>query len=332
MRPGALSLVAIGLVAIGLFAMCLCGCGYMGEPLPPALNRPERVRDIAAVQRGANLHIQFSIPQVTTENLPLKKGARDIELRIGPPPAGAFSTEAWLRTADRVPMIADDKPAAYVTWPAAKYIGQTVFVAVNVHGPSGGHTEGWSKMVPVHVVSALPSPQALELSDAADAVHLEWHAAAPEFRVFRRPVPELDWTQLATSAKPSYTDSTIEYGKTYEYEVQSIEKTEDTYAESELSDVKTIKPVDKFPPAVPGGVTAVPGTRSIELVWNRNTEKDFASYNVFRDGMKIADGLTAPAFSDRGVQPKVKAQYQVSAVDTAGNESARSAAVDAMIP
>jgi fibronectin type 3 domain-containing protein len=96
--------------------------------------------------------------------------------------------------------------------------------------------------------------------------------------------------------------------------------------------VKTIKPKDNFPPATPTGVTAVPGTRSIELVWNRNTEKDFASYNVYRDGMKIADGLTAPAFSDRGAQPKVKVQYQVSAVDTAGNESARSAAVEAAIP
>ena len=326
MRAGALSFVAMP------FAMYLCGCGYMGEPLPPALNRLERVQDIAAVQRGSNIHVQFTIPQTTTENLPLKKGSRDIELRIGPPPTGAFSTEAWLRTADRVPMVTDDKPTAYVVYPAAKYYNKTVFVAVNVHGPSGGRSVGWSKMVAVPVIPELPTPQALELSDAPDAVHLEWHAGAPEFRVFRRPIPDLGWTQIATSAKPSYTDSTIEYGKTYEYEVQSIQKLDDTYAESELSDVKTIKPMDKFAPAVPTGVTAVPGTRSIELVWNRNTEKDFASYNVFRDGMKIADGLTAPAFSDRGVQPKVKVQYQVSAVDTAGNESARSSPVEATVP
>ncbi len=318
--------------ALALFAMCLCGCGYMGEPLPPALNRPERVEDIAAVERGSNIHIQFTIPQVTTENLPLKQGSRDIELRIGPPPPGTFSMEAWARTADRVPMVSDDKPKAYVMYPAAKYVGKTVFVAVNVHGPSGGRSVGWSKLAAVHVVPEIPTPQAVALSDAPDAVQLEWHAAAPEFRVFRRAVPELDWMQLATSAKPSYTDSTIEYGKTYEYEVQSVEKTEDTYAESELSEVKTIKPVDKFPPAVPSGVTAVPGTRSIELVWSRNTEKDFASYNVFRDGMKIADGLTAPAFSDRAAQPRVKVRYEVSAVDTAGNESARSAAVEATIP
>jgi fibronectin type 3 domain-containing protein len=76
----------------------------------------------------------------------------------------------------------------------------------------------------------------------------------------------------------------------------------------------------------------VPGTRTIELVWNRNTEKDFAGYRIYRDGMNIAEGLTAPAFTDRDVQPRVRYRYEVSAVDTAGNESARSAAVDAVIP
>jgi fibronectin type 3 domain-containing protein len=79
-------------------------------------------------------------------------------------------------------------------------------------------------------------------------------------------------------------------------------------------------------------VSAVPGTRSIELVWNRSTEKDFASYRIYRDGKKIADGLTAPSYSDRDVQPRMKYSYQVSAVDTAGNESAKSAAADTVIP
>ena len=184
----------------------------------------------------------------------------------------------------------------------------------------------------MQVVAALPTPQALVASDAPDAVHLEWRAAAPGFRVFRKLVSETDWMQVGSSVQPSYTDNTIEYGTTYQYMVQSVQKTGEGYAESERSDVMTVKPVDKFPPAVPAGITPVPGARSIELVWDRNTEKDFAGYRVFRDGKQIADGLTAPTFSDRDVQAKVKYQYQVSAVDTAGNESARSPAVDAMIP
>ena len=89
--------------------------------------------------------------------------------------------------------------------------------------------------------------------EAPDAVVLAWQAAAPEFRVFRKLVSDRDWVQLGTSTKPSYLDGTIEYGRTYQYYVQSIEKTEDTWAESETSAVVTSKPIDKFAPAVPVG-------------------------------------------------------------------------------
>jgi hypothetical protein len=303
----------------------------MGDPLPPALNMPVRVQDLSAIERGPNIVIQFTIPTVTTEGLPVKKSDRQIELRIGPPAAEGFNMDTWLRTSDRVTKVPDDKPLARVEVPAAKYYGKDADIAVNVHGP-GGRSVGWSRFAIVHVVPALPTPQALQLSDAPDAVHLEWHAGAPEFRVYRKLVADANWMLLGTSTRPSYDDTTIEYGKTYEYFVQSLQKTGDTYAESEVSETGTIKPMDKFPPAPPSGVTAVPGTRSIELVWNRSTEKDFAGYRIYRDGKQIADGLTAPAFSDRDVKPGIKYQYQVSALDNVGNESAKSAPFDAVIP
>lgn len=318
-------------LAIAGFAMCLCGCGYRGDPLPPALNRPVRVEDLAAVERGSKIVVQFTVPTVTTEGIQLKKNERDIELRIGPKPSGDFSFDKWLPTTDRIPVNADKSSLARVEIPAAKFFNKTVDIAVNVHGP-GGRSVGWSRFSIVDVVPELPTPQALASSDVPDAVHLEWRAAAPEFRIFRKLVPEVNWTQIGSSTQPSYTDNTIEYGTAYQYVVQSVQKTGEGYAESEISDVTTIRPMDTFPPAVPAGVTVVPGTRSIELVWNRNTEKDFGSYKVFRDGKQIADGLTAPTFSDRDVKPGVKYQYQVSALDNAGNESTRSPIVEATIP
>jgi len=311
-------------------AVALAGCGYVGDTLPPALSRPELVRDLAAVERGSNIVIQFTLPKITTEGITLKGGAdRDIELRAGAPPV-PFNMDTWVRTSARV-AVPQDMPLARVEVPAAPYYGKTVDIAVNVHGP-GGRTVGWSQFVILPVVPALPTPEGLEASDAPDAIHLEWRAAAPEFRIFRKLVADPNWMQIGTSTKPSYTDGTITYGKTYQYIVQSIRKTDNTYAESELSDVKTFQPVDKFPPAVPAGVSTVPGTRSIELVWDRNTEKDFAAYRVYRDGKKIADSLTAPSFSDRDVQRGVKYEYRVSAVDTAGNESAKSPLAEATIP
>src|ERR1035438_1387784 len=85
-------------------ALLLTGCGYVGEPLPPALRRPVLVNDLAAVQVGSNIVIQFTIPKITTEDLPIK-GGEDIELRVGPQ---APDMASWQRTSDRETVSARD--------------------------------------------------------------------------------------------------------------------------------------------------------------------------------------------------------------------------------
>jgi hypothetical protein len=216
----------------------LIGCGYVGDPLPPALKRPIRVEDLAAVERGSKIVIRFTIPKVTTENLPIKdKDDEDVELRIGPPD-DPFDLANWRRTSDRIP-VSTKSAAASIEVSASKWYGKTVDIAVNVHG-SSGNSVGWSAFVILPVVPALPVPEGVVATDAPDAIHLEWHAAAPEFRVFRRLADEVNWTLIGTSNKPLYTDAMIDYGKTYQYEVQSIEKTDDKYAESELRELQSL--------------------------------------------------------------------------------------------
>lgn len=310
----------------------LVGCGYPGEPLPPALRRPVRVVDLSVVERGEKLDVRFTMPKETSEGLKIK-GAPDVEVRIGPLPEGAFSDREWAARAERVPeaSIAVAGGVASAHLPAAKYYGKTLVAGVRVHGPEGRDL-GWSNFQTVTVVPALATPEGLEATDAPDAVKLEWHAAAPEFRVFRKVADEKEWGPAVSVSKPAWVDDAIEYGKTYEYYVVAMEKSGAGYAESEASRTISFKPVDRFAPAVPAGLTAVPGPRTIELVWERNAEKDFAGYRVYRDGMRVGADSPVPAYTDRDAKPGTRYRYQVSAVDKAGNESARCAAVDAAIP
>jgi hypothetical protein len=308
------------------------GCGYIGEPLPPALNRPVRATDLTAVEHGSKINVHFTMPAVTTEGLKIP-GKPDIELRVGPQPGENFDLREWERSAERIPAadihVANGAASALVD--AAKYYGKTVLIGVRVHGP-GGRDIGWSHFETLPLVKALPQPEGLVAKDGPDSVQLDWHAGAPGFRIYRKMPADTDWTQIGTSEKPSYADTAVEYGKTYQYFVQSIEKTGEKYAESEDSASISWAPADKFAPAVPTGLTAVPGTRTIELVWDRNTEKDFASYRVYRDGKRIAEGLGSPTFSDKDAMPGIRYRYQVSAVDAADNESAPCGAAETAIP
>lgn len=112
---------------------------------------------------------------------------------------------------------------------------------------------------------------------------------------------------------------------------------------------------DRFPPKPPERLAAIPvsaaingGHPEIDLSWSPSPEPDFAQYRVYRQDItahgamkRVAPGqaaganhqpLEAPAFRDTDVEPDHQYLYSVSAVDADGNESARSAAVEATVP
>ena len=137
--------------------------------------------------------------------------------------------------------------------------------------------------------------------------------------------------RLAEAAASPYADTSVKAGTKYRYMVQALEG---ELRFSEMSQASEVTPKDEFPPAAPSGLSAVPGVDSIELSWDRNTEDDFLNYNVYRavgEGAfeKLASGVEAPVFSDRMIEVGKKYRYAISAVDVNGNESARSAIIEA---
>ena len=184
-------------------------------------------------------------------------------------------------------------------------------------------------MVPLVVVKPLGTPARPGAANAPDAVRLTWTGEAPEFHIYRRVAGSATWVFQGNSAEQGFTDPLIEYGTKYEYFVQAVQKTdENKFAESDLSEVLVFQPADKFPPAIPTGLSAAAGTRSVELVWERNVDKDMAFYRLYRDGKRVGDNLVSASFSDTEAEAGKVYKYQVSAVDSAGNESGLSVPIE----
>jgi hypothetical protein len=314
-------------------AFLLTGCGYVGDPLYPALNIPSRVVDLSVIERGSNLDINFTIPPLTTEGLTVKQ-IGGIELRVGPSKSEPFNTEQWSRAATKIEVPVPNKIGPiHVAVPVQPFIGQEVIVGVRATNTKGRASE-WSRFVTVRVQPPLATPAELTPEVVPKGVFLTWKAPnQANFRIIRKAQDEQRATQIGTTIETQYLDGQTQYSKTYEYWVQGV----NGEAESEYAGPVTIEPEDKFPPALPAGLAASLGLQTIELAWERNTESDFKGYRVYRavgDGPfeKIADMIEAPSFSDNKIESGKRYRYVVSSVDQAGNESEKSPPVEATAP
>jgi hypothetical protein len=301
-----------------LAAAWLSACGYVGPPMPPTLDIPVTITDFRAWEDGDNIEFQFTLPDKTTENLPLTS-VRSIELRIG-----EDASQSKL-----VPLKVSKPGPVMDQVPAQMWIGKTVLLSVRATGPKGKASD-WSNPASLAVIQPLAQPSTPMAQSVGKGVELTWTGSGPRYRIFRA---EGDGQpqQLADSDSPRYLDESTVFGNRYRYQVQAIAAADQW---SVLSAPAEITPVDIFPPAIPEGLAAVPTPQSIELAWTRNTDTDFQGYNVFRsmdNGAfeKIGTLIEVPTFSDSKIEPGKHYRYTVSAVDLTGNESARTAPVEA---
>jgi hypothetical protein len=311
----------------------LAGCGYTGDPRPPLANLPAQVTDLAAVQRGGNIIVQFTVPAQTTESLPIPKPLT-LDLRAGP--ADHFEVNQWAAGARRIPSSTTATGIARYEIPAGEWTGKEVIFGVAAIAGNRKRS-GWSNFVVVPVVTALEKPGGVAAAVTAQGVRLSWQGRGAGFRVFRKS-GDGDYAPVANVPSPEWTDAATESGKPYTYLVQAIVKLNDhREAESELSDEVSITPRDISPPAAPREVHASSAPNSIELNWSRNTEEDLTGYRVYRSEgngamEKLADISVVPSYSDRRVEHGKTYRYQVAGLDRSGNEGPRSAPVEAALP
>ena len=302
-----------------LAAALLSACGYVGPPLPPTLDIPVTITDFRAWEYGNNIEFEFTLPSKTTENLDLT-GFRSIELRAREDPSQGTIVPLQLA-----------KPGPFTGQvPAQPWIGKTIVLQVRATGPKGKASE-WSNPASLAVIPPLATPSVPKALNVSQGVELTWTGVGPHYRIFRAEAngqPQ----RIADSDTTRYLDETTAYGTRYRYQIQSVAG-ENQW--SVLSDAVEITPADTFAPAVPEGLGAVPTPQSIELAWTRNTETDLGGYNIYRsvDNSpfdKYASLVDVPTFSDSKIEAGKRYRYEISAVDLTGNESARTAPVEAI--
>jgi hypothetical protein len=296
--------------------LLLTGCGYVGDTRPPSLRLPVPVRDLAVVERGDKLIVQFTVPSKTTEELPLRDKPK-LVVYVGDKPTEVEAKDLLVRAE------IDARP----------FYNKEVKVGVKALNDRD-RDAGFSNIVSLHVVPALALPANLKAIATADGVAVSWDSPEKAFTIFRQAPGEPALTKLDTADHSPYVDKTAEFGKVYRYAVQSSS----AQAQSDIAELsKPYLPIDTFPPARPEALAAVVGSQSVELIWDRGTESDLAGYRIYRDGgsgqfERIGESQSSPSFSDKTVQKAKRYRYAVTAYDKLGNESPLSEAAEAFIP
>jgi len=346
--------------------LMFAACATIGPPLPPSLELPKPPSDLRAVRKGDRVTLTWSAPSVTTDRQTVRsmgptricRGTETVltpcatpvgEAGAQPGPGTSKQKVARSYTDSLSAQIQSDNPSRFITY------------AIEVVN-AGGRGAGLSNQVRVSLVRTLPPPQDFAARVTGQGVVLTWTSAVPPadsarpvryvYRVYRR--LEGSPEQILAGEIPargerslSFTDSSIEWQKTYEYRAETVtviaqENQPDVQVEGDDSPEIKISADDVFPPAVPSGLQAVssgPGQKTfIDLVWAPVSDVDLDGYNVYRHeegsaAVKVnAEPLKTPAYRDASVLSGKSYFYSVSAFDVRGNESARSEEATEAVP
>jgi len=213
--------------------------------------------------------------------------------------------------------------------------------AINRKGKDAGFSN-----VSSLVIMDLPEPPVdLQATLTEKVIQLSWKPAplsgfggpappADGYRIYRaeegsqQPVQE-----IGASVSPSYQDTSFQFGHNYEYSIRAFVGTGESAALTPSSSPVELAAIDRFPPAAPRNLRAIPVPGAVEMAWSPNPEADLAGYNVYRNA---AGGPGSPfsklnpellpivIFRDANVTAGTRYTYRVTAVDKSGNESAPS--------
>ncbi len=224
--------------------------------------------------------------------------------------------------------------------PAPSAPARTVYVYGVRTVAEGGEASAWSNLGRLVLQPPPPPPTGLSVEPRARGVELTWRADGPGiagFAVYRRPAASRSWGEpLATlpADARSYLDETARYGERYIYAVTAL-GAQEPRVESGFGEEREVDYEDRFAPAPPEDLVALPQTGGASLVWQPSPDSDAKGYFVYRqdpgaDFRKVtAEPIAELKYADSGLTPGLTFRYRVTAVDAAGNEGPPTPEVEA---
>lgn len=295
------------------------GCGNPRPPEPPALELPQRVRDLQATRKADKVYLSWSIPRRTTEaesilyygNTRICRGAQEALTECGTPAGEAPAPTVGQRQA--IQAGANPKETYIDILPPNLSVSATgdLTYAIEVLNEAG-RSAGLSNQVHVPAAPTLPPPVDFHAELTPDAVKLTWmqmpmasNKAGLQYgiRIYRKNLQTGQEILLANEPMDvtQYLDQTFEWEKRYAYHATVVteitqampcpagaspECGRTAYVEGADTPSEEVSTHDVFPPPVPSGLQAVfsgPGQQPfIDLIWNSSAAADLAGYNVYR--------------------------------------------------
>ena len=330
----------------------LLACAAQGPPRPPRIQRPERITGLSVAQLGRNIEISFTLPALAEDGERLTKPLEvEVFRSIVPagqkPPTGEPELQPWttLRASDLSRSTNDQKvnytaalsEQEFSQWEGATF---TFELRASTRGFRRRPLESQPSNTVYTVLLDVSEPvQNLEVRPTEKALELRWSPPARslsgrppstvvKYRIYRSAsgAPG-SFLKQGEALAPAFRDAEFSFDHSYFYKVRAVAIANGREAESEDSQIVSSTPHDVYPPAAPTGLTAVFGTKAVELIWTANSEPDLAGYNVYRREKDTASQrlnqklLLTPTFVDPSVAPRHEYFYRVTALDLNENES-----------
>jgi hypothetical protein len=333
----------------------LIACGKVGPPLPPIQRAPLYTEELKVEQRGAHLILSFPFTRTSRTQLQRIDVYRLVETLDEP---GGLPEEIFSERASVIySVLSDDIPlnSSVVVYNDALDIrgepqNKRYRYAVRMFNTDGqaARFSNYAKIEPL-LNLALP-PAGLTAKQGETQIEIAWDPPAGNmnetspatvvgYNIYRREGGAFYKINADPLSEPHFIDRNFQFGANYQYMVRSLSFKPGAASLSESIESDDgppfdHKPKDTFPPAPPKPVTIASINRLVSLFWPLSSEPDVVGYNIYRtedesappeQWVKLNQDLHRTAsFRDDHAQVDKKYFYQITAIDSFGNESARS--------